>query len=147
MLYRLRRADGFTLIELLIVILIIGILLAVAIPLFLNQKSKAVDASAKDVAFTAQAAAKTVGAIEEGSYASIDGPASLAIVEKSIPTTEVGGSAYLSAATGTATTYTVTAKAGASSGDTFTISRNEEGVVTRTCTTAGSGGCPASGNW
>ena len=149
MLYRLRRKDarGFTLIELLVVILIIGILLAIAIPLFLNQKSKAVDASAKDVAWTAQAAAKTVADIEGGSYTSIEGPASLAAVMKSIPITEVDGSAYLSAAAGTATTYTVTAKAGASSGDTFTISRNEEGIVTRTCTTAGKGGCPASGNW
>jgi hypothetical protein len=71
----------------------------------------------------------------------------LSAVEKSIPTTEVNGAAYLSAATGTANSYSVTAKAGASSGDEFTISRNAEGEVTRSCTTAGKGGCSASGSW
>lgn len=37
--------DGFTLIEILVVILIIGILTSIAIPVFLNQRKVAVDAS------------------------------------------------------------------------------------------------------
>ncbi len=69
-----RRAEdekGFTLIELLVVILIIGILAAIAIPSFINQKGKASDSAAKELARTAQTAAETYATDNNGNYSTL----------------------------------------------------------------------------
>src|SRR3712207_6013818 len=68
---RLNGEEGFTLIELLVVILIIGILAAIAIPSFLNQKGKGVDASAKSDARAAATAMETYYT-DRGNYSGAD---------------------------------------------------------------------------
>jgi len=145
MLYRLRQRlsneGGFTLIELLVVILIIGILAAIAIPSFLNQKGKANDASAKELARTAQTTAETFATENNGIYTGLS-TTKLNELEKTIPIAVSTTQAYISSASSPASEeYSVTATSPTTS-DTFTIT-NKKGVVTRSCSGTG-GGCNAS---
>jgi type IV pilus assembly protein PilA len=66
-----RRADGgFTLIELLVVVVIIGVLAAIAIPIFLSQKEKAAEAGVKSDLKSVSVYLESYF-VDEGTYAGV----------------------------------------------------------------------------
>jgi type IV pilus assembly protein PilA len=137
-----RREEGFTLIELLVVILIIGILAAIALPAFLNQRAKAQDADAKTVVVTAQKALE-VWRTEHETFAAAS-PAALTTIE---PALQSARNLTLSGLGNDTYVVAVDSAAGSASGGPFRIERHADGSVERVCDAGGHGGCPDSGTW
>lgn len=139
------REGGFTMIEVLVVILILGILAAIALPTFLGQSSKAHDAAAKE--YTAD-----LVKLVESCYANEqDYTKCNTLSDLSSGGSEPIGMPYGSgpdqAEVSAATTDSFTVIGHSRSGNDFVAVRNSNAPVTRTCSTAGSGGCSAGGTW
>jgi type IV pilus assembly protein PilA len=152
MLTRLRHRahgqEGFTLIELLVVILIIGILAAVAIPAFLNQRGKANDANTKSDVNTAQTAEETYYTDNQNYTGTAGNLESIEpTLNQAFGTVANGGDA-MTLDVPAAGLYGATAGAAASSnnydisgtsksGVVYVLTKNADGTVKRTCSTAG----------
>jgi type IV pilus assembly protein PilA len=145
---RSRSESGFTLVELLVVMLILGLLAAIAIPSFFNQRDKARDADAKSLARTAQTAAETYATDNGGSYTGVDA-AALILVEETLNQADGGDGSgdgdALTASSAASDEYVVTVDS--ATGNDFSISRAGNGTVSLSCNTGGQDGCPTGGNW
>ena len=103
------KDEGFTLIELLVVIIIIGILAAIAIPVFLNQRKKAVDTSMKS---DLRSAANELESIYVDSQAYPVVAAGAAVDAASVPSLKTSPGnvlTFVEAVTATSTAYCLTA--------------------------------------
>ncbi len=121
--------------------LILGILAAIALPAFFNQKDKAGDAKAKETAHSAQVAMETCATDNNNSYANCDVEA-LEAIEPTLPpalAAEAEGVEGLTIVEA-ADEYTITVTS--TTDNTFAVDRDDEGTIVYPCTVGGSGGCP-----
>ena len=139
---RIQSEGGFSLVEILVVVVIIGVLAAIALPAFLRQDEKGQDSSAKSMSRTASSAAAAFGT-ENGTYTGM----TIAALRASEPSLDDGGSVgTVTALVGTPAGEDFTVTTMSKSGKYFTLSR--AGGSTHRCssTTAPTAAC-AVNDW
>ena len=141
--HRAQGQEGFTLIELLVVILIIGILAAVAIPAFLNQKGKAQDSNVQSSLNTAQTAEETYYTSNQGYTNSVTDLTNIEpTLQQAVNTNHLSANTSASSTTfgatapvdnGTTATLDYVVSADSQSGVDYSIVKWSDGTVDYTC--------------
>jgi type IV pilus assembly protein PilA len=127
----------------LVVVLIIGILAAIAIPAFLSQTSKAHDVTGKAQVRTAESAAETYATDNNGEYTGI----SVTVLQGIEPTLKETVPAKLIVAESTSSRQYKVESEDPYTKSKFSLERTAEGSVVRKCSPENAGGCPSGGEW
>ena len=146
-----RSENGFTFMELLAVILVIGVLAAIAIPTFLSHRNKGFDSDAKSNVRNLVTHVESCFA-QERNYRDCDGDDSTGQADDALSLGEIGatwGSApgeveVLGGTTQTSYTARAVSKNG---GNTFDIEKTVGSGYTHSCDSPGEAGCQSDSTW
>ena len=147
-LNRLRETRGFTLIEVLVVVMLIGVLAAIAIPAYMNHQKKGMDADAESNARNLVSKLELCYATTED-YQQCDTPVKLG-GDVGLPYGTNPGEVSIISTTKTGFKVTAVSKAETDGSDhTYSVEKDITGVAVRSCTagaTNNNGACK-NGSW